>query len=41
MYSKKYHEEDISKFAFLVTREAGFIGSKFVENLLKYGAKKV
>lgn len=41
MYSKPFHNVDLSKCSFLVTGGAGFVGSNIVEYLLKYGAKKV
>ncbi len=36
-----FHSEDISKYSFLVTGGAGFIGSHITEYLLKNGAGKV
>lgn len=41
MYTKSYHQTDLSKLSFLVTGGGGFIGSNIVEYLLKYGAKRV
>lgn len=41
LYNTNYHNQDLSKFAFLITGGAGFIGSNLVGYLLKYGAGKV
>ena len=41
MYDKDFHQRDISKFTFLVTGGAGFIGSNIVTYLMKYNAGKV
>lgn len=38
LYNIPYHKVDISKYKFLITGGAGFIGSNIVEYLLKYGA---
>jgi len=41
MYKIPYHTTDLSKYSFLITGGAGFIGSNLVEYLTKYKARKV
>ncbi len=41
LYNTQYHKSDLSKFSFLITGGAGFIGSNIVEYLLRYNAGKV
>jgi len=41
LYNTNYHQIDLSKYSFLITGGAGFIGSNLVEYLLKFNAGKV
>ena len=41
LYKHPFNSVDLSKFSFLITGGAGFIGSNIVEYLLKYNAGKV
>lgn len=41
LYNTPYHEADLSKYSFLITGGAGFIGSNIVEYLIKFKAGKV
>lgn len=41
LYNIPYHEVDLSKYSFLITGGAGFIGSNIVEYLLRYNAGHV
>lgn len=41
LYNTPYHTENLSKYKFLVTGGAGFIGSNIVEYLLRYNAGHV
>ncbi len=41
LYNTTYHDIDLSKYSFLITGGAGFIGSNIVEYLLKYNAGHV
>ena len=41
LYNTPYHDVDLSKYSFLITGGAGFIGSNIVEYLIRYNAGKV
>jgi UDP-N-acetylglucosamine/UDP-N-acetylgalactosamine 4-epimerase len=41
MYNHPHHTEDLSKYSFLITGGAGFIGSNLVEYLMKFKAGRV
>ena len=41
MYVNKFHTTDLSKYSFLITGGAGFIGSNIAEYLVRHNAKRV
>jgi UDP-N-acetylglucosamine 4-epimerase len=41
LYNREYHNTDLSRYSFLVTGGAGFIGSNLVEYLLRFNAGHV
>jgi UDP-N-acetylglucosamine/UDP-N-acetylgalactosamine 4-epimerase len=41
LYNTTFHNVDLSKYSFLITGGAGFIGSNIVEYLLRYNAGRV
>lgn len=41
MFEIPYHNDDLSRYSFLITGGAGFIGSNIIEYLIKYNAGKI